>query len=69
MSSFEDLGFFVYSNPEVETQSSNGHYALNDKTERESMRVSALGFCLRIILNEQSLFFKKTTSSVQSALL
>ena len=35
MSSFEDLGFFVYSNPEVETQSSNGHYALNDKTERE----------------------------------
>ena len=37
--------------------------------ERESMRVTPLGFCLRVIVNEKHLNNKKTTSSVLSVLL
>ena len=53
----------------AEAQRSYVHAALNDKTERESMRVTPLGFLLRVIVNEKPLNLKKTTSSVLSVLL
>ena len=43
-------------------------YLLQDR-ERESMRVTPLGFCLRVIVNEKPLNLEKTTSSVLSVLL
>ena len=69
MSSFQDLGFFVHNNTKTEAQRSYAHAALNDITERESMRVTHLGFCLRVIVNEKPLNLEKTTSSVLSVLL
>ena len=63
MSSFQDLGVFLYNNPEAEA-----HDALNYKTERESMR-TFLGFCLRVIVNEKPINLEKTTSSILSILV
>ena len=37
--------------------------------QRESMRVTLLGLCLRVIVNEKLLNLEKTTSSVLSVLL
>ena len=37
--------------------------------QKESMRVTPLGFCLRVIVNEKPLNLVKTTSSVLSVLL
>ena len=55
--------------PWASTQRSYSHAALIYKTQRESMRVTALGFRLRVIVNEKSLNLEKTTSSAQSVLL
>ena len=52
MSSFQDLGFFVHNNHEEEAQRSSAIAVLNNKTERESIRITPLGFCLRVIVNE-----------------
>ena len=56
--------FFVHNNPETMA-------AWNYKTEREMrcLRATPLGFCLRVILNETSLNFKKTTSSILSVIV
>jgi len=64
MSSFQDLSVFRHNNPEAETQRSYAHSTLNDKTERESMRVTPL-----VIANENPLNLENTTSSVLSVLL
>jgi hypothetical protein len=69
MSSFQDLSVFRHNDPEAETQRSYAHSALNDKTERESMRVTPLVFYLRVIANENPLNLENTTSSVLSVLL
>ena len=37
--------------------------------QRESMRVTSLGFCLKVIVNEKPLKLEKTTASVLSVLL
>ena len=37
--------------------------------QKESMRVTLFGFCLRVIVNEKPLNLEKTTSSVLSVLL
>ena len=52
MSSFQDLGFFVHNNHEAEAQRSSAIGVLNNKTERESIRVTPLGSGLRVIVNE-----------------
>ena len=36
---------------------------------RESMRVTPLGFCLRVIVNEKTLNLEKTTYSVMSVIV
>ena len=56
---------------EAEAQRSYAHAALNEKTEkvRESMRVTHLGFYLRVIVNEKPLYREKTTYIVLSVLL
>ena len=69
MSSFQDYGFYVYNNPETEAQSSYAHVALKDETQRESICLTPLGFCRRVIVNEKPLNLEKTTSSVLSVLL
>ena len=63
--------FFVHNNPEAEAQMSSAMAAWNYKTEREMrcLRATPLGFCLKVILNETSLNFKKTTSSVLSVIV
>ena len=48
---------------------SSAQTALNFKTERESMRVTPSGLCLRVIVNEKPRNLEKTTSSVLSVLL
>ena len=64
MSSFQDLGFFVHNNPEPEAPWSYA-YALflycNSRTRAQ--RVTPLGFCLGVIVNEKHLNLEKTTSS------
>ena len=62
MTSFQDKVFTI-------NLRSYANAALNNKTERESMRVTPLGFCLRVIVNEKLLNLEKTTSSVLSVLL
>ena len=42
------------------------HATLNDKTEREGKRLTPLGFCLRVIVNEKPQSLEKTISSVLS---
>ena len=69
MLSFQDLWGFVHNNPETAAQRSYTHAALKDKIEKESMRVTPLGFCLRVIVNENPLNLEKTTSSGLSVLL
>ena len=69
MWSFQDLGGFVHKNPETAAQRSYTHAALKDKIEKESMRVTPLGFCLRVIVNKNPLNLEKTTSSGLSVLL
>ena len=63
----------MHNNPEAESQRSYAHAALNYKTERRpvlrDMRVTPLGFCLRVIVHENLLNLEKTTSSVLSVLL
>ena len=54
MSSFQNLGVFVHNNPEANAQ----------KRVVQRIRVTSLGLCLRVILNEQN-----TISSVLSVLL
>lgn len=49
MSTFQDLGFFLYNNPEAEAQRSYAYAALNYKTERVYARNS---FCLRVFVNQ-----------------
>ena len=61
MTSFQDKVFTI-------NLRSYANAALNNKTERESMRVTPLGFCLRVIVNEKLLNLEKTTSSVLSVL-
>ena len=68
MSSFQDLGFFVYNNPEAEAQRSFAHALSLCLIIQRDMRVT-VEFCLRVIVNEQPLNIKKTTSSVLSVLL
>ena len=63
---------FVHNNPEVEAYRSSKKAALNNKTERESRRClhgTPLGFCLRVIVNENPLNLEKTTFSVQSIIV
>jgi len=45
MSSFQDFGllFFFHNNPEAEAQRNYVHAVLNDKRERERIRVTSLG--------------------------
>ena len=62
MTSFQDKVFTI-------NLRSYANAALNNKTESESMRVTPLGFCLRVIVNEKLLNLEKTTSSVLSVLL
>ena len=62
MSSFQDLGVFVHNNPQAEVQRRYAHAGLNDKPERESMRVTSLGFYLRVIANLKPLNLEKTIS-------
>ena len=54
MSSFQNLGVFVHNNPEAKAQ----------RRVVQRIRVTSLGLCLRVILNEQN-----TISSVLSVLL
>ena len=64
MSSFQDLRFFRSQyNHEAEAGSKE---FLSYKTERKSIRVTPLGLCLRIIVDEKTLNLEKTTSSVLS---
>jgi len=51
MSSFQDLGFFVYINPVAEAQKSYAHAALKDR--RRVCALLLLGFCLRVTVNEK----------------
>ena len=66
MSHFQDLRVFC-------SQRNYAHAALNNKTEREpvilGMRITPLGFRLRVIVNEKLLNIEITTSSVLSVLL
>ena len=66
MSPFQDLRVF-------RSRRSYAHAVLNNKTEREpvplGMRVTPLGFRLRVIVNENLLNIEITTSSVLSVLL
>ena len=68
MSSFQASGVFVHNNLEVEAQRSYAYAALNDKAERKSIRVTSLGFCLRVIVKKPK-NLEKTTYSVLSVLL
>ena len=57
MSSFQDLGGFRSQfNPEAEAQRIFVHAALNDNL---SIRVTPLGFYLRVIMNKKSLNLEK----------
>ena len=60
--------FFVHNNPEAEAQRSFTQAELNYKKERESMHVTSLGFCLRVIVNKKLLNREKTTFRVLSVL-
>ena len=42
--------------------------AFNDKRQTDSMRITPLGFYLRVVVNEKPLNLVKTTSSVISVL-
>ena len=42
---------FFQNNPKAEVQRSYVHAALNTR-QRESIRVTSLGFCLRVIVKE-----------------
>ena len=57
----------VHNNPEADVQSSYAHAAWNYKTDREPvllrLRVTLLGFCLWVIVNEKPLNLEKTTIS------
>ena len=64
MSSFKISGFLVHIYPEADAQRSYAHAAYNYKTEIKYMRVTPLGFCLRVIVNEIPKNLDKTTSSV-----
>ena len=68
MSFFQDLGNFFYNNPEAEAQRSFAHALSLCLIIQRDMRVT-VEFCLRVIVNEQPLNIKKTTSSVLSVLL
>ena len=67
------MRFFVHNNPEAEAQRSYAHAALSYKTEGKpalrNTRVTPLGICLKVFVNETSLNLEKTTSSVLSVLL
>ena len=68
------FNFFLRENLSVYlAKRSNAHAALNCKTEREPvlrcMRVTSLGLCLRVIVNEKPLNFEKTTYNALSVLL
>ena len=69
MSSLLLYRFLAHKNPESEVQRNYTHDALNDKTERESVRVNPLDSCLRVIVNNKPQNLEKTTSSVLSVLL
>ena len=73
MSSFQDLRVFrLQLNPKEESLRSFAQAMINYKTERERererMRVTPLGLCLRVIVNEKSLNLEKTTLSFLSLL-
>ena len=72
MSSFQDLRVFLLQlNPKEESLRSFAQAMINYKTERERerMRVTPLGLCLRVIVNEKSLNLEKTTLSFLSLLI
>ena len=63
--------FFVHKNHEAEGRSCS--LLVNYKTEREPvlrrLRITFLGFCLRVIITEKHIHLEKTTSSVLSVIL
>ena len=61
--------FFVHNNPEAEAQKSYAHTLSLCPVIQRGMRVTSLGLCLRVIVNEKFLNLEKTTPSVLSGLL
>ena len=68
MSSFQNLGVFSSKQPRGAQKLKGVKVDLQNR-ERESMRVTPLGFWLRVIVNEKPLNLLKTTLSVLSVLL
>ena len=68
MSSFQDLGGFVPNNPEAEAKRSYAHAPEREPVLRR-MRLTSLGCCLRVIVNEKPLNLWKTTSSFLSVIV
>ena len=68
MSSFQDSMVFVHNHPDAEVKRSNVH-AQEREPVLPRIRLTPLGFCLGVIVNEKPLHFEKTTSSVLSMLL
>ena len=65
-----DLGFFyVHNNPDTEGITRNAHALSLSCNLTRHAQITPLDFCLRVIVNEQPLNLKKTTSSVLSVLL
>ena len=54
MSSFQDLGGFVPNNPEAEAKRGYAHAPEREPVLRR-MRLTSLGCCLRVIVNEKPL--------------
>ena len=67
MSSIQDF-FFINNYPEAEGKRSYSLLSLC-LVIQHGIRVTSLGFCLRIIMNEKPINLEKTTSSVLSVLL
>ena len=65
MSSFQDLGFFVQNNFNEEAQRSYAH----PYCHLHGVRVTPLGFCFRVFVNEKPLNLEKTISSVISVIV
>ena len=65
MSSFKIYGFFVYNSPETEAKRCYTHAPEREPVLRR-IRITPLGFCLTVIVNENPLYLEKTTCSFLS---
>ena len=61
-------GCFFHNNPEAKAQRSLNRLSLCLVIQR-GMRVTPLGYCLRVVVNDKHLNLEKTVSSVLSILL